>query len=109
VEGTVNDPDYPIVRDSTSVQFSRICKSGVRGGTSCGRVLGLGATDTYEGVTVRGLGWASYCREGGDSGGPIYANHTAYGIHVSGDDDCSAYYQGIRGAENLLSMNVIFA
>jgi hypothetical protein len=105
-QGTVYNAEYPILRDSTTVQFSRVCKSGRAGDTSCGEVLGLGAIDTYEGVTVRNLAWASYCRQGGDSGGPVYANHTAYGIHVNGDDDCSAYYQGIRGAENLLSMNV---
>lgn len=110
VSGTAYDAEYPIWGDGASSLNMRICKSGVSPDrTSCGRVKELGLTITYtSGVTVRGLARTSYCSLGGDSGGPVYAGNTAYGIHVAGADGCVAYYQGIRGAENLMNVNVSF-
>jgi hypothetical protein len=40
----------------------------------------------------------------------MYANHHAYGILVGGHDpkgDCDIVYQGIRGAEDLLNVNIL--
>jgi hypothetical protein len=85
--------------------------SAASGGTSCGRVFATDVTVTYrDGPTVRHLANALYCTSRGDSGGPIFAGNTAYGI-VSGmslDSPCTSYYQGIRGAENLMNVNVSF-
>ncbi|MDG4770091.1 S1 family peptidase [Solwaraspora sp. WMMD792] len=111
--GTTYYPDYPISADGGSSMNMRVCKSGAVGGTSCGLVTDLGVTVTYtdEGVTVRHLGEANYCTSRGDSGGPIYAQRTAYGLvsgRSSGTSPCVSFYQGIRGAENLLNVNVVF-
>jgi hypothetical protein len=106
VSGTAAKQDYPINGDSESVFGMRICRTGVGSGTSCGKVNGLGVTLTYGGVTVNDLGRATYCRAGGDSGGPVYANNTAFGIHVAGSATCTGYYQGIHNAEDLLGADV---
>lgn len=106
VSGSVAKQDYPINGDSESVFGMRICRTGVGSGTSCGKVNGLGVTLTYGGITVNDLGRATYCRAGGDSGGPVYAENVAYGIHVAGSATCTGYYQGIHGAENALGADV---
>jgi len=110
VAGTSANAQYRILADGGSSVNMRICKSGVSPDrTSCGRVKELGVTVTYtSGETIRGLARTSYCSQGGDSGGPVYVSNTAYGIHVAGADGCVAYYQGIRGAENLMNVNVSF-
>lgn len=111
--GTTYYPDYPISADAGSSMNIRVCKSGAVGGTSCGLVTDLGVTVTYpnEGVTVRNLDQANYCTSLGDSGGPIYAQRTAYGL-VSGRSrattPCISFYQRIRGAESLMNVNVVF-
>jgi streptogrisin C len=110
VPGTVRNESYPIRRDNVSLRGLRVCKREYALGTSCGRVARLGATITYEGgPTVRNLAVAFFCSRRGDSGGPIFAGNTAYGI-LSGlvEGDCTSYYQGIRGAENLMNFNVSF-
>ena len=41
--------------------------------------------------------------------GPNYASHRAYGLtsgYVPGADPCRSFYQGIRGAQNLLNVDV---
>jgi len=110
VAGTTRDESYPIWADGTSTDEMRICKSGIGQSTSCGRVKELGVTVHYdnENVTVGGLARTSYCSLGGDSGAPVFASRTAYGIHVAGADGCVAFYQGIREAENLMNVNVSF-
>ncbi|MBO0880557.1 MAG: trypsin-like serine protease [Mycobacterium sp.] len=105
VPGTTPNDHYPIRRDSTSLEGMRVCHSGFTTGTSCGRVVDLGVIRTYEGVTVRNLAQTNYCRDHGDSGGPVFARGAAYGLHVAGTG-CTGYYQGIRGAENLMQVNV---
>jgi len=112
---TTADSSYSITRDDYSTEGQRICKTGAGTRTDCGTVTRLGVTFTYTVTsvtgavrteTVQGLGQASYCRGGGDSGGPVYANHTAYGIHVAGSSSCVAYYQGIKEAETDMNVNV---
>ncbi len=108
-EGTTYNPQYPILRDGTSTDNMRVCHSGVGVGTSCGRVTELGVAHTYDedNMTVRGMAKTSYCRGPGDSGGPVFAGGTAYGLHGAGSG-CVGYYQGIRGAENLMNVDVSF-
>jgi len=111
--GTTRNEQYPIARDGFSVLGMRICKTGKTTGTTCGEVADLALTFTYNtvGVTVRNMGSYTACASGGDSGGPVYARHTAYGIHSGHDgarvDDCLSFYQGIRAAENLLNVDVL--
>jgi hypothetical protein len=104
---TNRQENYPIRSDSTSVIGMRICTTGASYGRSdCGRVTQLGVTATYSLRTVSGLGRASFCGVSGDSGSPMYAFNVAYGLQVSGFSECDSLYQGIRGAENLMNVNV---
>jgi hypothetical protein len=110
---TTADPDYLIINDGMSATLlnQRVCKTGAFGGTSCGKVKELGKAITYGGVTVKGLARASYCRTGGDSGGPVFVGHVVYGIHVAGnlapDGGCMSYYQGLHGIEKAMNVNVL--
>lgn len=105
---TARDETYHISSEGGSVVGQRVCKSGAYyGRTDCGTVRALGASLSYSGVTVNHLGRADYCRTGGDSGGSVYASHVAYGMHVAGTAACTAYYQGISGAELALSVEVL--
>jgi hypothetical protein len=104
---TTRNEAYVIRSDSTSVVGMRICTTGAFYGRSdCGRVTQLGVTATYDLRTVGGLGRGSFCGTSGDSGAPMYAFGTAYGLQVSGYSECDSLYQGIRGAENLMNVNV---
>jgi hypothetical protein len=51
----------------------------------------------------------NYCSMGGDSGGPVYASNTAYGIHQGGASLCGSVYQGIVAAQNGMNVDVILA
>lgn len=58
-----------------------LCKSGRTSGHMCGTVLSPFQTVTYKsGVTVKGMVKATIFTCKGDSGGPVYASHKAYGI-----------------------------
>jgi hypothetical protein len=114
VDGMVRNELYPIMRDGLNQEGLRVCKRGYAGGTSCGRVQALGITVNYRNAdgsttTVGGLAQANYCTTPGDSGGPVFAGNTAYGI-VSGHGatTCTSFYQVIRVAENLMNFNVSF-
>jgi hypothetical protein len=105
---TARDEQYTIGADGGSVIGMRICTTGAfYGRTDCGVVQRLGVTVTYSsGQTVTGLGEGNICGTGGDSGAPVYANHIAYGLQVAGFAECGTYFQGIRGAENALNVDV---
>jgi hypothetical protein len=112
--GTTPNEAYRIVRDGGSVVGMRICTTGAFWGRSdCGNVTQLGVTATYgdpfgQVRTVTGLGRGNFCGTGGDSGSPMYASNTAFGLQVAGFLPCDSLYQGIRGAENLVNVNVSF-
>jgi hypothetical protein len=102
---TTLDPDYHINDDSTSPVGTRVCLSGARSGTDCGRV---------EAVNVGGAGGfaqVDYCSTGGDSGGSVYSDHRARGIHfghVRGSPPCNnRLFQGVQEAENDLRVDVV--
>jgi hypothetical protein len=104
---TTLDTSYHITSDSGSTVGQRICTSGAFfGRTDCGTVTRLGVTATYGGVTVTGLGEASFCGIAGDSGAPVYASHTAYGLQTAGFSECDSLYQGIRASEDAMNVNV---
>jgi hypothetical protein len=48
--------------------------------------------------------------QNGDSGGPLYKTHLAFGILSSTlNDPCFEAYQGVRGAEAALDVTVVVA
>jgi hypothetical protein len=48
---------------------------------------------------VSNMAESTLCATHGSSGGPVYKNHTGYGLISSeGDSDCDIYYQGLLGA-----------
>jgi hypothetical protein len=102
-----------------------VCHTGATFGTDCGTIGDVGVTVTYDGHTVQGLGrinGMAVCE--GDSGGPIYVNHTAFGIFVAlsltsvtkvGPNGytqrcgVTAYYQGANGLQNLLNVDIVLS
>src|SRR5699024_9390327 len=84
VAGTERDEQYPIRRSSLigpDPQGKRVCMSGANG-TSCGKVMKVDVTWTDDdGFTTKRLAWTNYCARQGDSGAPVYAYGSAYGIH----------------------------
>ncbi|MBK9755930.1 MAG: hypothetical protein IPO88_20995 [Nannocystis sp.] len=107
---TTANSSYLISADSPSLVGMRICTTGASfGKSSCGFVTHLGVTVYYEdkGVTVKNLGRASTCAIPGDSGAPVFASHTAYGLMVGGYSLCDTLFQSIRAGELLMNANVI--
>lgn len=113
--GTALDPAYTIGADGSGLRAgTRICKTGAVGGTQCGKVVATGLTVTFPDpafpltrtIDVGQLGQASFCVQLGDSGGPVFADHTAYGLVSGTGGGCVSYYQGIQGAENLMRVDL---
>lgn len=112
---TTVDTDYEIIATRLSSVGMTICRtSGTKMDTGywsgCGEVTGLDRTVTYDdGTTVRHLGEA--CIDGsplGSSGGPYFKHHDAYGIHSGAKNvGCIVYYQGVRGAEDAMRVNIL--
>jgi hypothetical protein len=115
---TTYDPTYAIHATAFSSVGQMICRTGQTTGTECGEVTDLGADFTGSGnggtYTTHNLGEVDVCgSQGGDSGGPMYKIHRAYGIHTAsmsvGPAFCHEYYQGVRGAENVMGVAVFTA
>jgi len=108
---TTSDETYPIHRVGRSSIGMRICMSGQTTGTTCGTVKRLGVTMTNsDGITRTNLGVADLCIAGGDSGGPLYAYHSGFGIlagRFTSDGECRTTYTGLAGAENTLNVDVL--
>jgi hypothetical protein len=106
---TTADDTYHISSDNYSVVGMRICTTGASWGESdCGYVTQLDVSFPYGGgLTVHGLGRASFCGTSGDSGSPMYSYHVAYGLQVAGFAACDSVYQGIRAAETEMNVNVL--
>ena len=76
---TYND-HYRITRDDYAVEGNRVCATGITSLTRCG-ILRRAVIPNEAGRME-----ATFCTRGGDSGGPVYASNTAYGIIVAGTD-----------------------
>ena len=112
--------EYPISSAQYSTVGARICETGAASdATICGTVLRLGVP-VCEGpvlncTPVNNLGEASFCGQEGDSGAPVYASHQAFGLVVFKAEDlllghtCVTDYQGIVGASNAMSVNIVAA
>jgi len=102
---TVQDSNYAITGVSTSPIGTRVCLSGANSGTDCGDVVEV----NWDGPG--GLARAEYCSESGDSGGAIYSNHNARGIHVgyvTGQNDCfHRLFQGVTEAASEMNVSVV--
>lgn len=103
------NPNYLIRADKRSVLGMRICAQGAASRvTTCGEVEELGLTANVDGLTMTNLGYATACGAHGDSGGPMFASHNAYGILIGGvEDECEVIYQGVRAVESKLNVNVL--
>lgn len=116
-DDTTYNANYHIHSDSASSLGQILCQTGRSTGTHCGEVDDLGEEISADlnGVsyTLKNMGELDSCEaEPGDSGGPLYKNNKAYGIHstVGFNDfaDCDEYYQGIRGAQRTLNVSLLF-
>lgn len=109
-DDTVENDEYTISSEASSSIGTRVCITGGNyGATDCGEVTELNVTVTYtDGTTLKKMGKANYCAIGGDSGGPVYASHKAFGIHSGGSSaGCTSFYQGIKSAEDKMNVDVI--
>lgn len=107
---TAQDLTYYISDDQYANAGTRVCFTGGRTRTTrCGDV-----TDNSYVFNGQYLQRANYCdANAGDSGGPVFASHTAYGIHtatitVGGvPQSCDKLFTSIVSAENTLNVNVV--
>jgi streptogrisin C len=116
---TVNQ-QYPISSAQYSTLNQRSCTTGASSGsTTCGVVTALGVMHTFcatlptpSCATVNNLGQTNICSTEGDSGGPLYADHQAFGL-LSGEwnayTPCITLYQGIISAEKAMNVNIVLA
>ncbi|MEV4766714.1 S1 family peptidase [Micromonospora chokoriensis] len=66
---------------ATAVSGLSVCNSGKTTGFRCGSVLRTNVTVNGAGGTVRQMVETNICTLGGDSGGPLFATNTAYGLN----------------------------
>jgi hypothetical protein len=108
---TTDISNYYIIDDRSARPGDTVCLTGSRGaprwGTSCGEVTKLQAGGKYK-VLAKGV-----CATYGDSGGPYFAGHVAFGIEEGGTIECQPdiadeqYFTDIEAAETLMNVNVI--
>lgn len=80
-----------ITSAATPAVGTTVYRRGSTTGTHSGRVTALNATVNYgSGDIVYGLIQTTVCAEGGDSGGPLYAGTTAYGLTSGGSGNCTS-------------------
>ena len=111
---TTYNPNYKIKADSLSTLGQILCFTGAATGTHCAQVSDLGDDLTSNaGWTLKNAGELDYCAtKEGDSGGPVIKSNKAYGIISVMNDSighCYTGYQGIRAAENILNVDVVFS
>ena len=104
--GTVLNARYPINRTGGSVINQRICSTATYTLTECGKVIGLDKAFKADNFETTGLGLVNYTTINGDSGAPMYAANTAYGISVASDPAVGSYYVGITYAVSRLNVYV---
>ena len=94
----------------SDVVGSSICMSGNTSGYVCGTIRSTDFTADYGAVTIYRQRTASFPARAGDSGGPVFAANSAYGI-ISGnatysDGNQDAIYSNIQLAQQALGVNV---
>ncbi|WP_279582520.1 S1 family peptidase [Fodinicola feengrottensis] len=107
--GTVGSVDITGAANPTT--GTAVTRRGSTSGIHSGTVTGLNATVNYysEG-TVTGMIKTNVCAEPGDSGGPLYGGHTAYGLTSGGSGNCSSggttFFQPVVEALNTYGVSV---
>ncbi|MCF6521844.1 S1 family peptidase [Streptomyces sp. JJ36] len=94
-DGAVDRPGVVAGQDITRADDpsvgQRVQRTGSTTGTHGGKVTALDATVNYgSGKVVHGLIRTDVCAEPGDSGGPLYAGSTAFGLTSGGSGDCTS-------------------
>ncbi|WP_329792813.1 S1 family peptidase [Lentzea sp. DG1S-22] len=80
-----------IARAGDPVVGQTVGRSGSTTGFHRGKVTGLDVTVNYvDGTTVTGMIGTTVCVQGGDSGGPLFADTTALGLTSGGSGDCTS-------------------
>lgn len=80
---------------SYQVVGSGVCRNGIASGYDCGSIVDTDVTrsscinSNQTCVSVRHSVEVSFDSTNGDSGGPIFLNYSAYGIHIHSDADSS--------------------
>lgn len=97
---TTRDTRYTINRGRYVKPHWTVCVDGSRTGAHCGIVTARKADIHYDnGTTVNLLGVIHICGTNhGDSGGPVFKRHAAFGIYSGFNDQCDVYYQNINDA-----------
>jgi hypothetical protein len=103
---------YPITNDVDAGQGARVCVTGsVQFLTACGVVVNTAYGYQPPGEVLQNYVQANWCGTGqGDSGGPVYAVNTAYGVYtgfLGAQTDCNQLYSRISGAEYKMNVNVV--
>ncbi|MEU7476511.1 S1 family peptidase [Lentzea sp. NPDC042327] len=98
-----NGSQRDIARAGDPVVGQTVGRSGSTTGFHRGKVTGLNVTVNYaDGTTVTGMIATTVCVEGGDSGGPLFADNTALGLTSGGSGNCASggrsFYQPVTEA-----------
>lgn len=98
-----NGSHRDIARAGNPVVGQTVGRSGSTTGFHRGKVTGLNVTVNYvDGTTVTGMIGTTVCVQGGDSGGPLFADDTALGLTSGGSGDCTSggrsFYQPVTEA-----------
>ncbi|SDD23424.1 S1 family peptidase [Streptomyces prasinopilosus] len=105
--GTYRD----IINAGSPTVGTRIERSGSTTGYRTGSVTGLNATVNYgNGQLVYNTIQTSACAEPGDSGGPLFAGNTAYGLLSGGSGNCTTggttFYEPVTRPLSLYGLSV---
>jgi streptogrisin D len=99
-----------ITSAGTPAVNTTVTRRGSTTGTFSGRVTALNSTVNYPQGSVSGLIRTTVCAEPGDSGGPLYAGSTAYGLTSGGSGNCrsggTTYFQPVTEAMNRYGVSV---
>lgn len=104
---TTANANYPIRADGNSSVGQRVCVTGAQfGRTDCGTVTAVNVTADFGDAVISGLVEASICAIPGDSGGPVFAHNTAYGLLIGTASLCDAVFEPARTEEDLLNVSI---
>ncbi len=102
------NPHYGITANGASHVGMRVCHTGISSGTHCGTIRKLDVSITYDGHTIVGhqvqVGMGG---KSGDSGGPVFANHKAFGTFSATAGAGVSYYEPIGQIEAQLGVAVV--
>lgn len=105
--GTTANSEYPIRAEGESSVGMRVCTTGSWfGASNCGVVDGVNVLVDYGEAIVGDMVSSTLCTTSGDSGGPVFARNTAYGLISGGGLPCETFYEPIITAENAMRVNV---